>query len=81
MKCQYSMLHNLEEERRGIVCPMKFLLCLIGLLLIAEGLPYFAFPDKMKDWMTKIQEVPDSHLRVMGFVAMCAGLLIVYLFR
>ena len=60
---------------------MELLLCLIGLLLIVEGLPYFAFPDKMKNWMSKIQEVPDSHLRVMGFVAMCAGLLILYLFR
>jgi uncharacterized protein YjeT (DUF2065 family) len=60
---------------------MKFLLCLIGLLLIVEGLPYFAFPDKMKDWMTKIQGIPDAHLRIMGFVAMCSGLLMVYLFR
>jgi uncharacterized protein YjeT (DUF2065 family) len=50
-------------------------------LLIVEGLPYFAFPDKMKGWMTMIQEVPDRHLRIMGFVAMCSGLLMVYLFR
>ena len=60
---------------------MKYLLCLIGLLFIVEGLPYFAFPDKMKGWMAKIQKVPDSHLRIMGFVAMCLGLLMVYLFK
>ena len=60
---------------------MKYLLCLIGLLFIVEGLPYFAFPDKMKGWMAKIREVPDSHLRIMGFVAMCLGLLMVYLFK
>ena len=60
---------------------MKFLLCLIGLVLILEGLPYFAFPDKMKKWMTKVQEIPDSYLRAMGFVAMCVGLLMAYLFR
>ena len=60
---------------------MKFLLCLIGLVLILEGLPYFAFPDKMKKWMTKVQEIPDSHLRAMGFVAMCVGLVMAYLFR
>ena len=60
---------------------MKLLLCLIGLVLILEGLPYFAFPDKMKKWMTKVQEIPDSYLRAMGFVAMCVGLLMAYLFR
>ena len=60
---------------------MKFLLCLLGLVLIVEGLPYFAFPDKMKRWVATIQELPLSHLRLMGFVAMAVGLLLVYLFR
>ena len=60
---------------------MKLLLCLIGLVLIVEGLPYFALPGQMKKWMKKIQEIPDPHLRAMGFVAMCLGLLMVYLFR
>ncbi|MFC1493666.1 DUF2065 domain-containing protein [Thermodesulfobacteriota bacterium] len=60
---------------------MKLLLCLIGLLLVVEGIPYFAFPDKMKNWMKMIQEVPDSQLRVLGFISMCAGLIITYLFR
>ena len=60
---------------------MKLLLCLIGLVLIVEGLPYFAFPDKMKKWMRMIQETPDSQLRIIGFTAMCVGLLVVYLFR
>lgn len=60
---------------------MKLLFCLFGLVLVVEGLPYFAFPDKMKKWMKKIQEMPDSHLRVMGLVAMCMGLVMAYLFR
>jgi len=60
---------------------MKLLFCLIGLVLVVEGLPYFAFPEKMKKWMKKIQEVPDTHLRAMGFVAMCVGIVIAYLFR
>jgi len=60
---------------------MKLLLCLLGLMLIVEGLPYFAFPGKMKRWMSTVQEVSDSHLRAVGFVAMALGLLIVYLFR
>ncbi len=60
---------------------MKLLFCLIGLLLLVEGIPYFAFPDKMKRWMSKIQETPDGQLRIMGFAAMCTGLVIAYLFR
>lgn len=60
---------------------MKLLLCLLGLVLMVEGLPYFAFPGKMKKWMSTLREVPDSNLRVMGFVAMTLGLLIAYFFR
>lgn len=60
---------------------MKLFLCLIGLVLIIEGLPYFAFPDKMKSWMKMVQEIPDSHLRGMGFAAICLGLVMAYIFR
>ena len=60
---------------------MKLLFCLIGLVFIIEGLPYFAFPDKMKRWMKMVLEMPDSHLRALGLVAMCIGLVLTYLFR
>ena len=60
---------------------MKLFLCLIGLILIIEGVPYFAFPGKMKNWMKMLMEIPDSQLRVIGFISMCAGLLLAYLFR
>jgi uncharacterized protein YjeT (DUF2065 family) len=59
---------------------MKILIYLIGLVLIVEGIPYFAFPDKMKKWMRLIQETPDYQLRIMGFISMCIGLLIAYIF-
>ena len=60
---------------------MKLFFCLIGLIFIIEGLPYFAFPDKMKKWMRIVQEAPDSQLRVIGFTAMCIGLVMSYIFR
>jgi hypothetical protein len=60
---------------------MKLLFCLVGLVLVIEGIPYFAFPDKMKIWMKKIQEIPDPQLRAIGFLAMCIGLVMAYLFR
>ena len=60
---------------------MKMLFCLIGLVLFVEGLPYFISPGKMKKWMLTIQEIPNSQLRAMGFIAMALGLLISYFFK
>jgi uncharacterized protein YjeT (DUF2065 family) len=57
---------------------MKFLLCAFGLVFIIEGLPYFAFPEKMKRMLLKLQTVPESALRILGFLALIAGLALVY---
>ncbi|HUV50267.1 MAG TPA: DUF2065 domain-containing protein [Anaerolineae bacterium] len=58
---------------------MKFFLCVIGMVMIIEGLPYFAFPEKMKSWVQKVLEMPDSALRKFGLVLMVAGLWMIYL--
>ena len=58
---------------------MKFFLCVIGMVMIVEGLPYFAFPEKMKFWVQKILEMPDSALRKFGFVLMVTGLWMIYM--
>ena len=60
---------------------MKMLVCLLGLVLFVEGLPYVISPTKMKRWMMTIQEIPDPHLRLMGLIAMALGLLITYFFK
>ena len=60
---------------------MEFFLCVLGMVMIVEGLPYFAFPDKMKFWVTKLLEMPERSLRSMGLVLMAAGLLLVYIGR
>jgi uncharacterized protein YjeT (DUF2065 family) len=57
----------------------KFFLCVIGMVLVLEGLPYFAFPEKLKSLYLKIQEASDTNLRMLGFLAMVIGLLFVYL--
>lgn len=57
---------------------MKYFLCVIGMVMIIEGLPYFAFPEKMKIWVQKISEIPESGLRRFGFVLMLLGLGLVY---
>lgn len=60
---------------------MRYFLCVIGMVMIVEGLPYFAFPEKMRAWLLKILETPDHTLRRMGMVMMMAGLVLVYLGR
>ena len=58
---------------------MKFFLCVIGMVMIVEGLPYFAFPGKMKATVQMILNLPDAQLRRFGFFLMLAGLGVVYL--
>jgi hypothetical protein len=57
---------------------LKFFLCVIGMVLVLEGLPYFAFPEKLKSLYLKMQETSDTNLRMIGFLAMVIGLLLVY---
>lgn len=58
---------------------MKFFLCVIGMVMIIEGVPYFGFPENMKQMMAKVLEIPESSLRKFGFVLMMLGLLLVYI--
>jgi uncharacterized protein YjeT (DUF2065 family) len=57
---------------------MDYFLCVIGMVMIIEGLPYFAFPEKMKYWVRKVLEFPDGSLRRFGLVLMVTGLFLVY---
>ena len=58
---------------------MDFFLCVLGVVMIIEGLPYFAFPEKMKFWVSRILGMPDAWLRRFGLVLMLTGLWLVYL--
>ena len=60
---------------------MKFFLCVIGMVMVVEGLPYFAFPVKMKLVIRKVLEMSDKALQKYGFVLMLFGLFLVYLGR
>ncbi|MDD5101167.1 MAG: DUF2065 domain-containing protein [Syntrophales bacterium] len=57
---------------------MKYFLCVLGMVLVIEGLPYFTFPDKLKIYLSKLTEIPDSSLRILGAAAVVIGLLLVY---
>lgn len=60
---------------------MKFFLCVIGMVMVVEGLPYFAFPLKMKLVIQKVLEMSDKALQKYGFVLILFGLFLVYLGR
>jgi uncharacterized protein YjeT (DUF2065 family) len=60
---------------------MKYFLCVIGMVMFIEGLPYFGFPASMKAMMRKVLEMPDETLRKFGFILMVTGLLMVYFGR
>ena len=58
---------------------MDFFVCVIGMVMVVEGIPYFAFPIKMKGWVEKMLEMPESTLRRFGLVLMVTGMFLVYL--
>jgi uncharacterized protein YjeT (DUF2065 family) len=58
---------------------MKLFLIGLGLFFIFEGMPYFAFPERMKEMLAQIQELPPKYLRVIGLISMIIGLFICYL--
>lgn len=70
---EHLLNHNGER------CPMKFFICVLGMVMIVEGLPYFAFPEKMKRWMLQIQEISDDTLRRFGLMLMLGGLALAYI--
>jgi hypothetical protein len=60
---------------------MDYFLCVLGMVMVVEGIPYFAFPGKMKTWVQKMLEIPEGSLRRFGLVLMFIGLWLVYLGR
>jgi hypothetical protein len=70
-----------EDEFKAEKGGMKYFLCVLGMVLIVEGLPYFAFPDRMKAWLVTIAAASDGHLRKIGMALMAVGLWLVYMGR
>jgi uncharacterized protein YjeT (DUF2065 family) len=66
-----------RETRSG----MAYFLCVLGMVLVLEGLPYFAFPGRMKEWLVRIAATPEGHLRRVGLALMAVGLGLVYMGR
>lgn len=55
---------------------MKLFLLVLGMVLILEGLPYAAAPEKMREWLMKLSDVPPATLRILGISSLCFGFFI-----
>ncbi len=60
---------------------MDYFLCVLGMVFIIEGLPYLAFPEKLKIYLIKITTLPDAVLRGFGIAAIVLGLILLYFGR
>lgn len=58
------------------------LLCIgLGLVLIFEGIPWFASPAAMRRFVMQLAGLSDASLRLAGLCSMLAGLGLVWLVR
>jgi uncharacterized protein YjeT (DUF2065 family) len=60
---------------------MDFLLVVIGVVMIVEGIPWFLAPGGYKRLLLQLLPMADNMLRVIGLTFMLCGLLLVYLVR
>lgn len=60
---------------------MAFILTVMGVVLVIEGIPYFAFPARAKQWAALMQDVPEKTLRIIGLLSMVFGLLVLAALR
>jgi len=58
---------------------MKFFLCVIGGMMILEGLPFAAFPERMKMGMQQLLGLAPDILQKAGFVFVILGFLLIYI--
>ena len=60
---------------------MADLVTFLGLILIVEGLPYFAFPQQIKRWAGLLMDMDDSTMRMIGILSTLGGIILVYVGR
>ncbi|MBI2412048.1 MAG: DUF2065 domain-containing protein [Deltaproteobacteria bacterium] len=65
----------------GIFGKTGLILSILGALLVLEGIPYFGFPRAVKHWALALQEMPERTLRILGFVIMAVGIVLLFAVR
>jgi uncharacterized protein YjeT (DUF2065 family) len=57
---------------------MKELMIAFGLFLFIEGILYALFPSKMKNMLSRLNEVNNSQLRLGGLIFSVLGFIIIW---
>lgn len=60
---------------------MELFLAALGLAMVLEGIPYFAFPGHVKELAKRLPALPSTAIRLFGLSIIAAGMIIVYLGR
>ena len=58
---------------------MELILLGIGLVLFFEGLVLALLPNRLEELIRMIEEIPTETRRIMGLVAVAAGVFLVWL--
>lgn len=53
----------------------------IGLVFIVEGIMPFIRPESFRRYLEAMQRQPDHQIRLMGFISMIFGVVILYIVR
>lgn len=51
----------------------------LGIAMVLEGLPYFISPGGTRRYLQRLGELENQALRLLGFLLMVGGLVVVYL--
>ncbi len=57
------------------------LLVAIALVLVFEGIIPFLAPDKFRQALTQLTQMPDQVLRIIGLASMTLGIIFLYILR
>jgi len=60
---------------------MRELIIALGLLLFIEGILYAIFPSKMKNILSKLNQISDRQLRSGGLFFVILGFVIIWYFK
>jgi len=57
------------------------LLVAIALVLVFEGIIPFLAPDKFRQALAQLTQMPDQVLRIIGLASMSVGIIFLYILR
>jgi uncharacterized protein YjeT (DUF2065 family) len=60
---------------------MDFLIVVIGVVMVVEGIPWFLSPGGYKRLLLQLLPLSNAVLRLLGLIMMLCGLLLVYLVK